>query len=278
MQTNDTTLSRLGLLINLLALLAFLVLLLRAFPQMMPQGLAQAGSGNGMGVGLGRGMGRGMGGGSAMMRFHQAEIPAEYAGRTSPIAADDASLARGQVAYQTYCIACHGEAGMGDGVAGQALDPKPAPIAQSSQMMPDAYLFWRVSKGGAHFSTAMPAWEVALEEQTRWDLINYMRSLGAGQQAGGGSGAGKAGVDQAPEMAAAGVAQGLITQAEADTFLMVHTLVEAQMTTQTTPSGSGLERQKAALATLVEANTIVQEAADTFISVRDRLLGAEAMP
>lgn len=277
MQNNNTTLRRLGILINLLALLAFLVLLLRAFPQLIPQGLAQRGRGNGMGGGLERGMGRGMGGGSAMMRFHQAEIPAEYAGRASPIAADNASLARGQTAYQTYCIACHGETGMGDGVAGQALDTKPAPIAQSSQMMPDAYLFWRVSEGGAHFSTAMPAWEVVLDEQTRWDLINYMRSLGAGQQAHGGS-AGKAGVDQAPALAAAGVAQGLITQAEADTFLTVHTLVEAQMMTQTTPNGSGLERQKAALATLVEAKTIVQETADTFISVRDRLLGAEAMP
>lgn len=278
MQTNEMALSRLGILINLLTLLAFLVLTLRAFPQLMPQGVAQVDRGNGIDTGAGRGAGRGMGGGSAMMRFHQAEIPAEYAGRTSPIAADGASLARGQSAYQTYCIACHGEAGMGDGVAGQALDPKPAPIAQSSQMMPDAYLFWRVSEGGAHFSTAMPAWEVALDEQIRWDLVNYMRSLGTGQTPRGGNGAGKAGVDQAPEMASAGVAQGIITQAEADTFLTVHTLVEAQMMTQTTQSSSGIEQQNAILAALVEADTIAQEAADTFIRVRDRLLGAKAMP
>lgn len=277
MQINDATFTRLGVLMNILALLAFLVLVLRAFPQITPQALAQARIGNGMGAGAGRGMGRGMGGGSAMMRFHQAAVPAEYSGRTNPIAADSTSLARGQTAYQTYCIACHGEQGMGDGLAGQTLDPKPAPIAQSSQMMPDDYLFWRVSEGGAHFSTAMPAWAVALDEQTRWDLINYMRSLGAGQMAHGGGAAGNASADQAPMMAAAGVAEGLITQAEADSFLTVHTLVETGMLAQTAQSGSGIERQTAALATLVEAQTITQEAADTFIRVRDRLLEAGVM-
>lgn len=278
MQINDATFTRLGVLINIVALLAFLVLVLRAFPQMTPQALAQARLGNGMGAGIGRGMGRGMGGGSAMMRFHQATVPAEYSGRTNPIAADTTSLARGQTAYQTYCIACHGELGMGDGVAGQTLDPKPAPIAQSSQMMPDDYLFWRVSEGGAHFSTAMPAWEVALDEQTRWDLINYMRSLGTGQMARGGGAAGNASGDEATTMAAAGVAEGLITQAEADSFLTVHTLVETGMLAQTAQSGSGIERQTAVLTTLVEAQTITQEAADTFIRVRDRLLGAAALP
>ena len=274
MQPNDTTFSRLGVLINLLALLAFLVLILRAFPQMMPQRLLQTGMEMGMGAGMGRGMGRGMGGGmgrgSAMMPFHQAEVPAQYASLTSPIASDAISLERGQTVYQTYCIACHGESGMGDGVAGQALDPKPAPIAQSSQMMSDGYLFWRISEGGAHFSTAMPTWEGTLDEQTRWDLINYMRSLGSGA-IGRGSGSS----DQATAMVAAGVAAGLVTQAEADTFLSVHTLVEAQVMAQTDQRGSGIERQTAALSALVDAKTITQADADTFIRVRDQLLATE---
>ena len=278
MQTNDTTFSRLGVLINLLALLAFLVLILRAFPQVMPQNLLQTGMGNGMGAGMGRGMGRGMGGGmgsgSAMMPFHQAEVPAQYASLTNPIASDALSLERGQTVYQTYCIACHGESGMGDGIAGQALDPKPAPIAQSSQMMSDGYLFWRISEGGAHFSTAMPTWEGTLDEQTRWDLINYMRNLGSGAIARG-SGAGNVNNDQATAMVTAGVAAGVVTQAEADTFLSVHTLVEAQVMAQTAPSGSGIERQNTALRALVDAQTITQEEADTFRSVRDRLLATQ---
>ena len=270
MQTNDTMFSRLGVFITLLVLFAFLVLLLHSFTQAPSQELVQTAMANGMGTGTGRGLGRGIGGGSAMMRFHQAEVPAQYVSLTNPIAAEGISLERGKTAYQTYCVACHGESGMGDGVAGQALDPKPAPIAQSSQMMSDGYLFWRISEGGAHFSTAMPTWEGTLDEQTRWDLINYMRSLGSGA-IGRGSGSS----DQATAMVAAGVAAGVVTQAEADTFLSVHTLVEAQVMAQTEPSGSGIERQTAALSALVDAKTITQADADTFIRVRDQLL---AMP
>lgn len=272
MQTNDTTFSRLGLLINLLAILAFLVLILRAFPQVLPPGLLQTGVANGMSTGLGRGIGGGMGRGSAMMRFHQAEVPAQYASLTSPIAADATSLERGKTAYQTYCVACHGESGLGDGAAGQTLDPKPAPIAQSSKMMPDGYLFWRISEGGAHFSTAMPTWAGALDEQTRWDLINYMRSLGPG------GGAGNASNDQATAMVAAGVAAGVVTQAEADTFLTVHALVEAQMMAQTAQRGSGIERQDIALSALVDAKTVTPKDAATFLRVREQLLATQTTP
>jgi len=281
MQNNESVMTRLGLLINFLVILAFLILALRAFPSataaLAPQ-LAGPRN-NQQDAGMGGGMGRGMGGGSAMMRFHQAEIPAEYAGLTNPTPADAASLERGQTTYQLYCVACHGESGMGDGAAGQALDPKPAPIAQSSQMMGDDYLFWRVSTGGAHFSTAMPAWEAALDDQTRWDLVNYMRSLGAGQTVTRGRGAGNTQADPAADMAAAGVTAGIVTQSEADTFLTVHALVEAQMATQPAQSGGGtmLERQQALLSTLVEAKTVTQEAADTFIKVRDQLLAAGVM-
>ncbi len=68
---------------------------------------------------------------------------------------------------------------MGDGPAASALDPAPAPVAHSSQMLADDYLFWRISEGGTPFGTTMPAWKM-LDEQARWDMINYMRALGAG--------------------------------------------------------------------------------------------------
>jgi high-affinity iron transporter len=116
---------------------------------------------------------------SGMMARHQAVIPEEYAGRTSPIPADDASLQRGAALYAPNCASCHGDGGMGDGPAGAALNPAPAPLAQTSQMVADDYLFWRISEGGATFHTAMPAWK-GLDEQARWDLVNYIRALGAG--------------------------------------------------------------------------------------------------
>ena len=68
---------------------------------------------------------------------------------------------------------------MGDGPAGSALNPAPAAVAHTSQMMADDYLFWRLSEGGIPFDTSMPPWKV-LDEQARWDMVNYMRALGAG--------------------------------------------------------------------------------------------------
>lgn len=109
---------------------------------------------------------------------HQAEIPAAYAGLTNPVPADKASVERGAELYRTNCASCHGDDGMGDGPAGATLDPPPAPIAQTSNTMGDDYLFWRISEGGAPFNTSMPPWKF-LDEQARWDLVNYIRALGA---------------------------------------------------------------------------------------------------
>lgn len=286
MKHDDPIFVRFGILINILMIVALFVLVIRAF-QPAFAGLTSQNpvgvQGNGiMGMGVGRGMGMGMGGNSTMMTFHRAEIPEEYANLTNPVTADEVSLARGEATYSLYCTSCHGESGMGDGVAGQALDPMPAPIAQTSQMMSDGYLFWRISEGGAHFATAMPAWEVALDEQTRWDLINYMRDLGASLTAGGmGQRNGRA-VDSAAEaamheaMVGAGIAQELITQAEGNTFLTVHSALDAYMAANRTPSGSGpmMNQQEAILTALVAAGTITQAEADTFIRVRDQLLTA----
>ena len=115
-----------------------------------------------------------------MMDRHHATVPEEYRGVTNPAAVTDASLERGAEVYSLNCASCHGDGGMGDGPAGLVLDPPASPIAHTSQMLGDDYLFWRLSEGGAHFASAMPAWKEILDEQTRWDLINYMRALGSG--------------------------------------------------------------------------------------------------
>jgi mono/diheme cytochrome c family protein len=107
---------------------------------------------------------------------HEAPIPSEYAGKTNPIPADQASLERGKSLYTTNCASCHGDTGIGDGPASSALNPPPAPIAHSSQGMADDYLFWRISEGGVPFDTSMPSWK-SMDEQSRWDLVNYIRSL-----------------------------------------------------------------------------------------------------
>ena len=290
MEHDRRTYTGLGIVMNLVILFALSFLLVRYFqPQMLNRlGMQMGNSGNQMSLGAGRGRGAGMGNdagtgpNSDLRRFHQAPIPAAYVGLTNPVAADASSLARGTEAYGIYCVACHGESGLGDGAAAATLDPVPAPIARTSQMMGDDYLFWRISEGGTHFTTAMPAWDGAIDEQTRWDLINYMRTLDSGQTAGAGQGGGMDPAAEAArqaEMIAAALAQGVITQAEADTFSAIHAQLDAAMRADATLGGTGtmFNRQQVALTTLVAQGTITQADADLFTAVRDQLLSSQAM-
>lgn len=225
-----------------------------------------------------------MGGpGSGMMARHQAPIPDEYAGLENPIPADDASLARGAEHYTTYCVACHGEGGMGDGPAGQSLDPPAAPIAHTSRMLGDDYLFWRISEGGLHepFLSAMPRWQDLLDEDARWDVINYVRALGSGTvQPGRGPGAAFDAAAEAArhaEIAAEGVAAGVLTQEEANAFVAVHALLDP-LAGRGTGAGNMDQRQAALLAELVADGRITQAEADLFDRAHAALLEAGLMP
>ena len=48
-------------------------------------------------------------------------VPLDVANIRDPIAPDEQSLASGEEVYTTYCLACHGESGRGDGPAGLRL-------------------------------------------------------------------------------------------------------------------------------------------------------------
>ncbi len=223
--------------------------------------------------------------GNGMMARHHAQIPEGYAGLTNPVQADEASLERGAALYIANCASCHGDGGMGDGPAGSALNPAPSAIAHTSQMMADDYLFWRISEGGVPFSTTMPAWK-ALDEQARWDVINYMRALGAGlvKPSGGMGGAAFDPAVQAAHqelMLTQAVEQGVITQTEADTFKLVHDAAEQYRIDHPEVVNSGknaTEREAAIIEALVAANIITQSQADAFPEIHDRLGEAGLMP
>ena len=220
-----------------------------------------------------------------MMTRHHAEIPAEYAGLKNPIPADEESLERGATLYTTNCASCHGDGGMGDGPAGAALVPAPAAVAHTSQTMADDYLFWRVSEGGTPFATSMPAWKI-LDEQARWDMINYMRALGAGTvnpAIGIGGEAYDPAVQAAhqAEMLAQAVDQGVVTQEEADIFKLVHDAVEQYRTEHPEilkEGNNATERETAILAALVKENIITPAQADAFTGIHDRLGASGLIP
>jgi mono/diheme cytochrome c family protein len=224
-----------------------------------------------------------------MMERHHAEVPAEYIDLVNTTPADEDSLARGQVVYAAQCETCHGATGMGEGPAGQALDPAPAPIAHTSQMLSDGYLYWRISEGGHDFATAMPAWQDALSEQARWDLINYMRSLGSGAGMAGmghgqgmgamgrGQGMGGQMMQRQGQMLAAAVAANLITQDDAGFFQRTQQALLDKYGAGR-PGQGPLVEQAVASGQAVVDGVISQADADRYTEIHDKLMQVEHMP
>ena len=231
------------------------------------------------------GMGGGMGMGSGMMARHMAPIPEEYAGMKNPTAVSETSLTNGGQLFTTYCATCHGDGGMGDGPAAANLNPAPVAVAHTSQMLGDDYLFWRISEGGYSdpFNSAMPAWKNALSEAERWDLINYVRALGEGTAPDMGGMMGGATFDPTAEatrqheMLQQAIAEGVLTQAEADLFAQVHAELETNMTRGMQMQGNMGHMQDVLLAQLVDLGTISQDEAAQFNDIHTRLLEAGLM-
>ena len=209
----------------------------------------------------------GMGPGGMSARHH-AQVPVEYSNLQSP-KMSDADIAQGQDLYTRLCESCHGSSGMGDGPAAASLDPAPAPVAHTSTMLGDGYLYWRVSEGGAEFKSTMPGWKNSLSESEIWALIAYMRTLG---------GSASAQTDYHDVMLAQAVEQGLITQTEADGFLQVHKHLDEFRTEHGDELPQDMNTaQEEMLASLVTTGVISQSQADDFARIHQLLLDAGLM-
>lgn len=105
-------------------------------------------------------------------------LPAEYRALDNPLRADDSVLATGQRIYEQTCAACHGEQGRGDGLAGDALQPRPANLqhlSRMSMMASDTYLYWTIAEGGQPIDTDMPAFKEALSPVEIWSVVLFLR-------------------------------------------------------------------------------------------------------
>ncbi|HEY6366398.1 MAG TPA: CopD family protein [Candidatus Binatia bacterium] len=92
------------------------------------------------------------------------------------------SVANGMLLYSESCAVCHGVAGYGDGPAAADLKPKPADLtARHAATHTAGDLYWWLSHGVKE--TAMPGYEQSLNEDERWDLINFLRALSNGERA-----------------------------------------------------------------------------------------------
>lgn len=107
--------------------------------------------------------------------------PDEFADLVNPYSGGASAIASGKEVFELKCEECHGPEGAGDGPKSVNLNPKPADLGDSTVMaeLSDGYLFWRVTKGGLMepFNSAMKAWESALTEEQRWQVISYLRTF-----------------------------------------------------------------------------------------------------
>jgi mono/diheme cytochrome c family protein len=91
------------------------------------------------------------------------------------------TVAEGKSLYTSYCAACHGDQGKGDGVAARSLPVKPADHTNGTVMnqFSDKFLTDIITKGGSavNKSAFMPAWRSSLNNKQVSDIVAYMRSI-----------------------------------------------------------------------------------------------------
>ncbi len=99
---------------------------------------------------------------------------------TNPVAADAASIGRGEKLYMQYCSKCHGQNGNGAGPSSHGFSTNPRQLWawHNADASADPYLFWFITNG----RTDMPPWGVILSENERWDLVNYIKSIAPPKQ------------------------------------------------------------------------------------------------
>lgn len=72
---------------------------------------------------------------------------------------------------------CHGASGKGNGPLAASLNPKPVDLTVHARLHTEGELFWWVTNGIP--GTAMPKWEPQLNDLQRWEVVAFIRTLGA---------------------------------------------------------------------------------------------------
>ncbi|MGD8404373.1 MAG: c-type cytochrome [Anaerolineales bacterium] len=99
-----------------------------------------------------------------------------YANLTNPLDPTVENLDEGKAIFTRECMVCHGDAGRGSGPFRDYLQPGPPDFGDGSYGdYTDADYFWRISEGVPW--SAMPAWKVEYNEEERWKLVYFIRTI-----------------------------------------------------------------------------------------------------
>ena len=94
----------------------------------------------------------------------------------NPVEPGDVSLRSGESLFAANCMVCHGVDGRGLSTEGMSHSADSADLGdRAAREQTDGDLFTRIGEGIP--ATDMPAFDEALTDEERWDLVNYIRLL-----------------------------------------------------------------------------------------------------
>ncbi len=104
---------------------------------------------------------------------------ADAAALKNPVPANGESIAAGAAVFAKQCASCHGPAGKGDGTMAAKLKSKPADLTDGEWKHgpSDGEIFTLIRDGAK--DAGMKAYRGVLTDSEMWNLVNYIRSLGA---------------------------------------------------------------------------------------------------
>src|SRR5262245_54093717 len=96
---------------------------------------------------------------------------------TTAAGSGEVSMAVADKVFTERCVLCHGASGMGDGVGGQALNPKPRNFHDKTYMatLTDEQIENTILNGKP--GTAMPPWKGIVSESEAKSLVLKVRSF-----------------------------------------------------------------------------------------------------
>ena len=104
------------------------------------------------------------------------DIPKAEVNRPNPIKPDRMSVRAGHKLYSSQCLMCHGPGGKGDGDLSTSLhwNMPDFTLAGPTTKRTDGELYYIITTGHGH----MPGQGDRLRPTQKWNMINFIRSLG----------------------------------------------------------------------------------------------------
>ena len=119
-----------------------------------------------------------------VVMLHAIAVPASADTYRRPTVSFDAlSIANGAALYATHCTGCHGAQGKGDGPLAASLPRRPVDLLtepHTARHTAGDFFHW-IGEGIA--DSGMPGFAQVLDEDARWDVINYLHALNRGYDA-----------------------------------------------------------------------------------------------